>query len=108
MIEVKVKNPNVEVTLAPEKDLIIQEEIVQMIVCTLMAFRDRVGRDGESAEDADKDADIILNKAAQIYRLEAAKTKPSSETATPTDPIVNILQQVDDMLNDKNQKRYLS
>lgn len=108
MIEVKVKNPNVEVTLAPEKDLIIQEEIVQMIVCTLMAFRDRVGRDGNNQESADKDADIILQKATQMYHAEVAKAKQQGAGPSAADPMDNILKQVDDMLNSKTSKKYLS
>lgn len=67
MIEVKVKDKKAEILLNQEMGVKLQDEIVQSIVSSLLAFRERVRDDGLNPEDADKDADIILKQAYHIY-----------------------------------------
>lgn len=108
MIETKVENRKAEVVLKPEADIKIQDEIVQMIVSSLLAFKDRIRKDGLNVDDADKDADIILNRAAQVYHsiknniANENNVKPIGPIAKPYDPMADVMRQVDEILNGKH------
>ena len=77
MVSLKTENGTTEVSLRTDKNLILQEEIMQTVVSVLLAFRDRVEKNGQSVLDADKDAEIILMKANNIYKGMKKSVEPS-------------------------------
>lgn len=97
MVSLKTENGTTEVSLRTDKNLILQEEIMQTVISVLLAFRDRVEKNGQSVLDADKDAEIILMKANNIYKGMKKSVEPSmkhGETVTVlrSDPMKNVLR----------------
>lgn len=77
MVSLKTENGMTEVSLRTDKNLTLQDEIVQTFVSALLAFRDRVGKKGQFVEDADKDAEIILEKTSGIYKSLIKNVQPA-------------------------------
>ena len=77
MVSLKTENGTTEVSLRTDKNLTLQDEIVQTVVSVLLAFRDRIEKNGQSVLDADKDAEIILMKANNIYKGMKKSVEPS-------------------------------
>lgn len=110
MVSLKTENGTTEVSLRADKNLTLQDEIVQTVVSVLLAFRDRVEKNGQSVQDADKDAEIILTKANNIYRNMKKSVGPPKENGEPVnvlrnDSMKNVLQQVDSMLENPKSKK---
>lgn len=99
MIKIKTENGNTNVLLRLEEGVVLQDEIVQIITSSLLAFRQQIEKTGQNLLDADKDAVIIMNRSAETYREVIGR----SQNIEDDNSMGDIMRQVDELIRKENR-----